>query len=251
MADENEQKEELLAGKYKDPAALEQAYLELQAKYSSRHPDETPAEPQPQPEPAQPETQDAEAEDGSAFQIGQERPPTEDAAQAAAIGVEALQAKEDEIRQMLAEHGGELPEGALDDFPEEAKPFLDTWVKGLKSGIEDRVKVLSEICTADEFVELDNWAKKNLTPAELEEINKQTAPDAPIQLAAVALKGLKARWENTAPGRLEGSAAPPDVFKSDWQFNKAMADQRFFDDPHYRQEVIDKAGRSPALWGTE
>jgi len=214
--DTGEGEEQLFAGKFKDPADLEKAYLELQSRFSK--------------EKAQPK------EEGSkdpAFQI-----PTEgQAAEAAAPAFQAEKYQQEfmESGDLSAESRAEMEKLGI------PKEMVDTHVAGLRAIRDARASAIKNIFGGeDRMGEVTKWAGANLSPAEIHAIETQ-ANSLDMATCEAAIKGLVARFDASPFGAsaLEGTTGGPAVapFKSNKEMTEAMADPRYKDDPAYRADV--------------
>ena len=92
------------------------------------------------------------------------------------------------------------------------------------------------------------WAKANMTPAEIAAYNAAVSSGNADQAKLAAL-GLSAKFSKAVgsdPQRLLGGqkAGSDDVFESTAQVTEAMRDPRYAKDPAYRAKVQAKLSRS-------
>jgi hypothetical protein len=210
--------QELLAGKFTDAAELERAYLELQSKLGKG-------------EPAEPETVEEEVvegeEEGGEFDIVQRL--IDENGQYSEETIEALNnLTNEEVADLIREAHTQNQETTLS--PQEEEQFKD-YVGGPEA-----------------YDQLTQWAAENWTPQEIELFNAVTASGNP-QAIWFAVKALNVQYRDAvgSEGKLvTGRRTSPstNVFRSQAEVVRAMADPRYDSDPAYRQDVFDKLERS-------
>lgn len=129
------------------------------------------------------------------------------------------------------------------------KAMVDSYIAGqnaLAANFEAEVK--AEVGGAERYADMVEWAKANLTPAEIDAYNKAVSAGSPEQ-AKLAVLGLSAKFTKAVgnePSLLQGRnvTASEDVFQSYAQLTEAMRDPRYRKDPAYRAKVQDKLARS-------
>ena len=117
-----------------------------------------------------------------------------------------------------------------------------------------RADVLAPVGGEAKYAEMVGWAADSLSDAEKRAYNAvmEGGDTAAMKLAA---EGLKSRFEAVNGVRptvwLGGSTAPgasaSDLFSSTKELTTAMSDPRYAADPAYRQDVINRLGRSKIL----
>ena len=226
------EQEGLLAGKYKDAAELEKAYVELQKK------------------------------------LGAKDEPTEDAEQTSATeeteetslsdGASLITSANDEYYA----NDGKLSEETLDKFSsmsskELVKAYLEVQGSDAFKANTQEVSDLSdsEINTIKNFAggeaQYENmiaWANSNLD-AKSQEAFDSIVNTGSVDAIKIAVSGLKSQYEaaNGYEGKMYTGKAPKgntDVFRSQAELVRAMNDRRYDNDPAYRQDVIEKLDRS-------
>ena len=227
-----EGQEQLLAGKYKDAAELEKAYVELQKK------------------------------------LGSKGEPTEDVEQASATeeteetslsdGASLISSANDEYYA----NEGTLSEETLDKFSSmSSKELVEAYLEvqgtdAFKANTQDVADLSdSEINTIKNFAggeaQYDNiiaWANTNLD-AKSQEAFDSIVNTGSVDAIKIAVSGLKSQYEaaNVSEGKMYTGKAPKgntDVFRSLAELVAAMNDKRYDRDPAYRQDVIEKLDRS-------
>ena len=221
---------QLLAGKYQNAQELEQAYIELQKKLGSKE-DEVTEEPE---------------------QVEQEE-ETED--EEAPAGVSLIQQASEEF----ATNNGTLSEETLNKFSEmSSRDLVEAYMKMQQDApqaepaadlSEREVNVIQNSVGGEAaYGQLVGWAAENL-PADFVEAFDSVVESGKVQAIQLAVAGLQREYENAVgyEGRtLTGKAATQtaDVFRSQAEVVRAMSDQRYDNDPAYRNDVFEKLERS-------
>ena len=227
-----EQQEQLLAGKYKDAAELEKAYVELQKN------------------------------------LGSKGEPTEDVEQASATeeteetslsdGASLITSANDEYYA----NEGKLSEETLDKFSSmSSKELVQAYLEvqgsdAFKANTQEVADLSdSDINTIKNFAggeaEYDNiiaWANTNLD-AKSQEAFDSIVNTGSVDAIKIAVSGLKSQYEaaNGYEGKMYTGKAPKgntDVFRSQAELVAAMSDRRYDRDTAYRQDIIEKLDRS-------
>ncbi len=254
---ENEQ-EQLLAGKYKDAADLEKAYIELQKKLGEDGSEE-PAKVESKEEPSTDEPQ-YYLEDGG-------------------VNYNAVNEAYGEKLGGLFKDSNVDPWSISKHFHDNKGSITDDMYASLESAGLSRASIDSYLAgrAAEEGYDVDEQEVPELNESEINSVrsiagteqdyNKliqwagstldQTTQQAfdsivnsgDISMIKLAVTGLKAQYDNANgyEGRmLAGKSANSsgDVFRSQPELVAAMSDPRYDRDPAYRQDVIEKLDRS-------
>ena len=235
-----EQESQLLAGKYENAQQLEKAYIELQKKMGSD------------------DEQGEKAEDSTEEKT--EEVPESPIEITPAVEAMTLAATE-------FEKNGELTPETLAKFNEISTTDLvdtykDLYAKAKELGYEEPQATAKPVELSDSQVNsihnsvggeenynrVLDWATDNLDQNTLDSFDQMVnvGDSAQIQLA---INGLKAQYDNANgyEGRMLTGKAPQtsgDVYRSQAEVVKAMSHPDYDTDPAYRQDVIDKLGRS-------
>ena len=223
--------EELLAGKFRDAEELEQAYIELQKKFSSRDPNEQ-----------QQQVEEPVAEE----QVEEEE------------GVEPS----DNILDTLWVEGlnGEFSEDTIKNLQEMnptdlAKMYLEYRMQAERNTVqsEDITDVdlsnLRNIAGGDDgYGDMMRWAGENLTQKEID-MYDAVMDNGDMNAMSFAVQALFNRYQDAygIEGELltgKPASTQKDVFRSQAEVVRAMADPRYDTDPAYRQDVYAKLERS-------
>ena len=113
---------------------------------------------------------------------------------------------------------------------------------------EQETTIVESIGGSEQFTAVQDWAKENLDPEELEAYNREVN-SGDYYRARNALQSLHyAYQDNTGsePELLGGklSANSNDVFRSTAEVMEAMNDPRYDRDPAYRNDIMEKLARS-------
>ena len=220
--------EELLAGKFRDAEELEQAYIELQKKFSSRDTTEEKTE--------EPQQEVEETVDEEPTQVN--------------------------ILETLWEEGnnGEFSEETLKSLAgmsstDVAKMYLEYRSQAEKSSpepvdiTESDLSDLRSIAGGDDgYGDMMRWAGENLTQKEID-MYDAVMDNGDINAMSFAVQALFNRYQdaNGIEGELltgKPASTQKDVFRSQAEVVRAMADPRYDTDPAYRQDVYAKLERS-------
>jgi len=226
------EQEGLLAGKYKDAAALEQAYLELQKKLGQGDNEE-----------------EGEAEEGEQEEYE-----------------ETDEESDDYVIDFLAEvdqefsTNGQLSEETLEKFSQmSSRELVDAYFRYQEQNGGPQQQQAVELSTADinqiknsvggeaAYQQLTSWAAENFSPEEVEAFDSvvESGNMAAINLALQALYYRYTDAVGFEGETLQGKPARSmDVFRSQAEVVRAMSDPRYERDPAYRQDIIDKLARS-------
>ena len=133
------------------------------------------------------------------------------------------------------------------------KATVDGYVAGqqaLASAFQAEVKSATP-GGADKYGEMVEWAKVNLSEAEITAYNSAMNTSDKEQ-AKLLVAGLGAKFSAAVGNEptLQGgrpSGSPGDVFESIAQMKSAMSDPKYKTDPAYRRSVAEKLGRSDIM----
>lgn len=213
-----EEKQQLLAGKYKTPEDLEKAYKELEAKLGGAK-EETPTE---------------------------ETPPPANEAEAKET-VEKVGVNFEELNQEFAANG-ELSADTYSKLEKAGIPksAVDAYIAGQQAIVEKSVKSLQALAGGEEsYNAMIAWAKENLSDIEKQGFNEAIKTDAGSQFA---IQGLYARYKAQAePSLIKGNngvSANNSGYGSQREMMEDMASHKYKVDPAFRQYVQNKVARS-------
>lgn len=219
--------QQMLAGKFKDAEALEQAYIELQKKLGETDGEELPVS----------ETDETQEEEE--------------------VEVTPAQSLISEASTMYAETGELTPE-VMEQFNSMSSSDLVNAYMEMQGNLpaapsadlsESEVNQIKNNAGGEEgYQQLMAWSGENLDPSDVEAFD-QLVDSGNARLIKLAVSGLKAEMEKSvgfdgemATGRSPNQ--PADVFRSQAEVVEAMSDPRYDRDPAYRQDVFEKLDRS-------
>ena len=238
-----EQQEGLLAGKYKDAAELEKAYVELQSKLGeigNKDSGETR------------DTEDtAEVESEETTEETEETPQASPAAELITSASEEFSEK------------GELNAETLEKFSSMSSRDLVNAYMEIQKNSPDLAEPAADISDASvnevknfaggeqAYESMVNWASQNLDQKSIDAFDSIVNTGS-VDAIKLAVSGLRTQYENANgyEGKMYTGKAPQtskDVFRSQAELVQAMSDRRYDRDPAYRQDVIDKLERSDNL----
>jgi len=238
-----EQQEGLLAGKYKDAAELEKAYVELSKKLGEKdNKDSGEAG----------DTEDTtEVESEETTEETEETPEVSEAAQ-------LITSASDEFSEK-----GELTAETIEKFSSmSSKDLVEAYLE-VQDSLPQVQSQAAEIADAQvndiknfaggekAYGDLVNWAGENLGQADIDAFD-QIVGTGSVEAIKLAVSGLKSQYDNANgyEGQMYTGKAPKtnqDVFRSQAELVAAMNDRRYDQDPAYRQDVISKLERSENL----
>jgi len=221
------QHEGMLAGKYKNAQDLEKAYMELEKKLGSNSREESEEESYDE-EPAEEESRDYEDFSGLLSLAGEEY-----------------------------YKNGELSQETLDSFSQMSsqdlvKAYFEMQentpsVSGRELSNQEVNQLQNMVGGQAAYNQLTSWAAENFSEGEIEAFDSlvESGNTNAIQLALQALYYRYTDSMGVEGNMLTGKPArSQDVFRSQAELVRAMADRRYDNDPAYRQDVIDKLERS-------
>ena len=224
------QQEQLLAGKYKNAEELESAYVELQKKLG---------EPK---EEVSNETEETVSEETTEEPKEEEEPKDKESSILNSLWEQRNNKdgfSQDVLKELASSNPGEL-----------AKEYLRYRNANQPQALTDEnISQLMESAGGEEkYNTIVGWAKNNLS--DQEQRMYDTVVDRGDPLACYfALQALMGRYNDAVgtDGRMLTGKPPSsagDVFKSQAEMVKAMEDDRYNDDPAYRQAIMEKLERS-------
>ena len=219
---------QMLAGKFKDAEALEQAYLELQKKLGDNND----------------ETEELRNEEEAAEEEVTEEPSEAAVAitEASAEWYEKGELSTETVEKLTAMSSEDLLAAYIEsqrNAPEASTPDLTE---------QQVAQIQADVGGPEEYSQVMSWAAENL-PQDMVEAYDNMVERGDTQSIRLALAGIQAAYENNV-GRdgqtLTGKPAVQqnDVFRSQAEVLQAMQDPRYDSDPAYRNDVFEKLGRS-------
>ena len=224
-----EEQNELLAGKYKDAEELEQAYIELQKKMGS---DSNQTEDEPKAE--QEETTEDEVEytetEQAVLKAGDEFDANGKLSAETVEALSQLDSKEliETYQQLQSQYEDEAPTST---------PLTSENVDAIQNAVGGE----------DNYNQMIGWAKSNFTTDEIAAYDT-ALEQGDLPTINFALQALYYRYQDSVGydgDMIQGKPAQTTTgFRSQQEVVRAMADDRYENDPAYRQDVYDKLERS-------
>ena len=232
-----EEQEKLLAGKYKDAEDLEAAYIELQKMLGGdqSEPEEDSQDPPEAKEES--EEEDPWKDDVSAQAIFQASNEFDEKGELSEESREALYKMDSkDLVDAYYRIQDSLPDDDTSE-PTESTPLSDVDIDSIQNAVGG----------ADAYKNMTSWAQENFTPEEVQAYD-QALEQGNLNTINFALQALYYRYQDAVGSEgemLQGKpAAAVDGFRSQQEVVRAMADERYENDPAYRQDVYNKLERS-------
>ena len=239
-----EQQEGLLAGKYKDAAELEKAYVELSKKLGEKgNKDSGEAG----------DTEDtAEVESEETTEETEETPQVSEAAELITTASEEYSSNDDKLSPETIEKFSSMSSKELVEAYMEVQSSLPQTQTNVPDIADSQInEIKNSVGGEKSYSDIVNWAGDNLPESDINAFD-EIVNTGSIEAIKLAVSGLKAQYENSNgyEGQMYSGKAPKtskDVFRSQAELVAAMSDRRYDRDPAYRQDVIEKLERSDNL----
>jgi len=239
-----EQQEGLLAGKYKDAAELEKAYVELSKKLGEKS-DKDSGEAG--------DTEDsAEVESEETTEETEETPQVSEAAELITTASEEYSSNDGKLSPETIEKFSSMSSKELVEAYMEVQSSLPQTQTNVPDIADTQInEIKNSVGGEKSYSDIVNWAGDNLPESDINAFD-EIVNTGSIEAIKLAVSGLKAQYENANgyEGEMYSGKAPKtnqDVFRSQAELVAAMNDRRYDQDPAYRQDVIAKLERSDNL----
>mgnify|MGYP003115444305 FL=1 len=227
------EQEQLLAGKYKDAAELEKAYIELQKKLGSS------------------EKEEEDTEQASAEEETPEEPKMSEGASLITSASEEYRDSDGKLSdETLAKFSNMSSQDLVKAYMEvQSNPEFQQGRTQAADLTETEINNVKNSVGGDQaYDNIMKWAGQNLTEQEIQAFD-DVVEFGGVQAVQLAVSGLKSRYEqaNGFEGKMYTGKPPKtggDVFRSQQELVRAMSDPRYENDPAYRQDIIEKLDRS-------
>ena len=238
------QQEGLLAGKYKDAAELEKAYVELKSKLGEKsNKDSGEAG----------DTKDtAEVESEETTEETEETPQVSEAAELITTASEEYSSNDGKLSPETIEKFSSMSSKELVEAYMEVQSSLPQTQTNVPDIADSQInEIKNSVGGEKSYSDIVNWAGDNLPESDINAFD-EIVNTGSIEAIKLAVSGLKAQYENSNgyEGQMYSGKAPKtsqDVFRSQAELVAAMSDRRYDNDPAYRQDVIAKLERSDNL----
>ena len=227
------EQEQLLAGKYKDAAELEKAYIELQKKLGSS------------------DQKEEDTEQASAEEETPEEPKMSEGASLITSASEEYRDSDGKLSdETLAKFSSMSSQDLVKAYMEvQSNPEFQQGRTQAADLTETEINNVKNSVGGDQaYDNIMKWAGQNLTEQEIQAFD-DVVEFGGAQAVQLAVSGLKSRYEqaNGFEGKMYTGKPPKtggDVFRSQQELVRAMSDPRYDNDPAYRQDIIEKLDRS-------
>ncbi len=230
---------EWLPEKFKSAEDMAKAYGELEKKFSSRTPQNTPAADEADEE----DSEDGETTEEDTTAEEQARKVTKDAG----VDFDALSNHYWEKGALSEDQYATLEKAGI------PKALVDQYINGQEAILTaTRNTVFSAVGGEDRYNSMTDWATEVLSKDEISAYNK-AVNSGDMNSAMMAVKGLKARYDADVgfePQRqVKGEArkAGSSVYRSVAELQKDIADPRYQKDNAFRRDVERKLARSDIM----
>ena len=238
------QQEGLLAGKYKDAAELEKAYVELQKKFG---------------EESNKDSGETGNTEGDTEVESSEKTEEEEEAPEISPAAELITSASEEFADK-----GELTPETIEKFSSMSSKELVQAYMEVQNSLPEAQQVdsndISDAAVNDiknsaggekAYQEMVQWASESLGQQSIDAF-QSIIDSGSVDAIKLAVSGLRSEYEksNGYEGKMYTGKAPKsntDVFRSQAELVAAMGDRRYDNDPAYRQDVIEKLQRSDNL----
>ena len=223
------EQDNLLAGKYKDAEELEKAYLELQTKLGEKPSEDKTEEPEVEEQPEE-ESKEEDTQEGPNI-LDKLWDQKDDGFNEDTLK-ELAQTNPGELAKMYLLYRNQVDQGQVSQGLSDSEV---TELQGIAGGKESYGNMMS-------------WAKENLSAKEIEMYDSVMDRGDP-NAAYFAVQALNSKYVDGVgkDAQLITGKAPRtvgDKFNSQAELIKAMDDDRYSDDPAYRQAILEKLDRS-------
>jgi len=239
-----EQQEGLLAGKYKDAAELEKAYVELSKKLGEKSNQDSGEAG---------DTEDsAEVESEETTEETEETPQVSEAAELITTASEEYSSNDGKLSPETIEKFSSMSSKELVEAYMEVQSSLPQTQTNVPDIADTQInEIKNSVGGEKSYNDIVNWAGDNLPESDINAFD-EIVNTGSIEAIKLAVSGLKAQYENSNgyEGEMYSGKAPKtnqDVFRSQAELVAAMNDRRYDQDPAYRQDVIAKLERSDNL----
>ena len=220
-----EERPSWLPEKFNSPEDLAKAYGELEKQFTQRT----------QTESAKPEAAKA-AENQTNDAVNQ-------IVESAGLNMADLSAEYEQSGQLTEDSYEKLAKAGV------SREYVDGYIRGQEAlAVQYQSEVFDLAGGQQGYTEMIQWAARNLTADEVNAFNI-SVNSGNLEQAKLSVQGLMARYsisEGSEPRLVKGVATgdATAVFRSTAELVAAMKDPKYKNDPAYRQDVIEKLGRS-------
>ncbi len=228
-----EERPSWLPEKFESPEDLAKAYGELEKQFTQKAQTKT----------TQPETKVTETKTDTTEIPDDQNNAVNKIVESAGLNMTDLSAEYEQAGQLSEDSYEKLAKAGI------SKEYVDGYIRGQEALATHYQSEVFDIAGGQQgYTEMIQWAAKNLSTDEINAFNT-TVNSGNLEQAKLSVQGLMARYttsEGNEPRLVKGVATgdAASVFRSTAELTAAMKDPKYKNDPAYRQDVIDKLGRS-------
>ena len=233
------EQEQLLAGKYKNAEELEKAYVELQQKLGNKSTDND--------ESTQVTDSTEEKTEVEEKPVDENKPDvnSDDYALLETLWEEAQTDFTEETTDKISDLSNEQ---LVNMHLAYRKNVEDNYIASREMTQEESAELQDVVGGPEQYKSMINWAGNNLTSEEVDMFDQAITRGDPLS-CFFAVRALQYRYEDATgrSGEMVTGKAPSvkgDTFRSQAEVVKAMSDDRYDNDPAYRNDVMKKLERS-------
>ena len=215
------EQEQLLAGKYKNAEELEKAHIELQKKLGEK-----------------------------SEEVSEEKEPQKEEAKESANLLDELweQGVNNKLDKKTFEKLQKMDPVEVAKLAMEQRQATQNQPQSREFTEQDVQQIHGLVGGSDNYNNMMSWATQNVSEQEVNMYDAVMELGNPLA-AYFAVQSLALKYQDAAgkDGRMVTGKAPKqtaDVFKSQAEMIKAMEDDRYADDPAYREAILEKLERS-------
>lgn len=218
-----------LPEKFETPEDLAKAYGELEKQFTQKAQAKVEKSPEAKPEATKAEPSDTDA--------------VNEIVENAGLNMTDLSAEYEQSGQLSEDSYEKLEQAGIN------REYVDGYIRGQEAlALQYQGEVFEVAGGQQGYTEMIQWAAKNLTLNEINAFNT-SVNSGNLDQAKLSVQGLMAKYvasEGNEPRLVKGTATgdATTVFRSTAELTTAMKDPRYKSDPAYRQDVIEKLGRS-------
>jgi len=226
------QEESLLAGKYKNAEELEKAHIELQKKLGEKSDTDS----------KEPETTDEKVEEKEEEKEDSKKESESNILDQLWDEGSNNKINEETIKNISKMHPVEVAKLAMQQRQAESKNATKEFTE------QDVQQIHGLVGGQENYNNMMSWAQQNVSEQEVNMYDDVMELGNPLA-AYFAVQAMALKYQDSAgkDGQMITGKAPKstaDVFKSQAEMIKAMEDDRYNDDPAYREEILQKLERS-------
>ncbi len=233
---EAEERPTWLPEKFESPEDLAKAYGELEKQFTQKAQTKTSEAKTDGTEPQKADTETSETPDDDDNAV-------KEIVENAGLKMQDLSAEYEQAGQLSEDSYEKLEKAGIN------REYVDGYIRGQEALATQYQSEVFDVAGGQQgYTEMIQWAAQNLSTEEINAFNT-TVNSGNLEQAKLSVQGLMAKYttsEGNEPRLVKGVASGEavSVFRSTAELVAAMKDPKYKNDPAYRQDVIDKLGRS-------